>query len=598
MPIADISKQVSYLPNQPGVYRFYNSEGKIIYVGKAKDLKKRVSSYFTKQPESGKTALMIKQIADIKTIVVNTEVEALLLENTLIKEFKPRYNILLKDDKTYPWICIKKERFPRVFSTRHLVKDGSQYVGPYASVRTMKTLLDLLKQIYKLRTCSYQLSEENIKNNKFKVCLEYHLGNCKAPCEGLQTEEEYNEYISQIKEILKGNIAEITKLIKQQIKECAEKLQFEEAQSLKEKLELLQNYQNKTTVVSSTINNVDVFSFVKNEGTAFINYMKVNAGAIVQSHSIELKTKLDETDGQLLDLAIVELRQRFQSNSTEIILPFLPDTNLPDVQFHVPQRGDKKRLLELSEKNAVYFMNEKLRQAKKTNPQTHLRILEKLKTDLSLSALPVHIECFDNSNMQGTNAVSACVVFKNGKPSKKEYRHFNIKTVEGPNDFASMEEAVYRRYKRMLEEKMPLPQLIIIDGGKGQLSSALAALKQLNLSEKIKIIGIAKRLEEIFFPGESIPLYIDKRSESLKLIQYLRNEAHRFGIKHYRSKHSKQLVVSELDLIKGIGEKSKQALLQKFKSITRLKKAEKKEIAAVIGIKKTEILIKTFEATP
>ncbi|NUM49792.1 MAG: excinuclease ABC subunit UvrC [Flavobacteriales bacterium] len=598
MPIADITKQISYFPNQPGVYRFYNSDGKIIYVGKAKDLKKRVSSYFTKQPESGKTALMIKQIADIKTIVVNTEVEALLLENTLIKEFKPRYNILLKDDKTYPWICIKKERFPRVFSTRHLVKDGSQYFGPYASVRTMKTLLDLLKQLYKLRTCSYQLSEENIKNNKFKVCLEYHLGNCKAPCEGLQTEKEYNEYITQIKEILKGNIGEITKLIKQQINECAEKLQFEEAQVLKEKLERLQNYQNKTTVVSSTVNNVDVFSFVKNEGTAFINYMKVNAGAVVQSHSIELKTKLEETDGQLLDLAIVELRQRFQSNSTEIILPFLPDTILPDVQLHIPQRGDKKRLLELSDKNAVYFMNEKLRQAKKINPQTHHRILEKLKTDLNLSALPVHIECFDNSNMQGTNAVSACVVFKNGKPSKKDYRHFNIKTVEGPNDFASMEEAVYRRYKRMCEEKMPLPQLIIIDGGKGQLSSALTALIQLNLSEKIKIIGIAKRLEEIFFPGESIPLYIDKRSESLKLIQYLRNEAHRFGLKHYRSKHSKQLVVSELDHIKGIGEKSKQALLQKFKSIARLKEAEKKEIAAVIGIKKTEILIKTFEATP
>jgi len=590
MPLTNIPEQLSNLPNVPGVYRFYNAEEKVLYVGKAKDLKKRISSYFTKQHENGKTALMIKQVTRVETIVVNTEVEALLLENTLIKEYQPRYNILLKDDKTYPWICIKKERFPRVFSTRNPIKDGSQYFGPYASVRTMRTVLDLIKQLYKLRTCSFNLTEENVKNKKFKLCLEYHLGNCKAPCEGLQDEDDYNVQIAYLKEILKGNINSITQLLKQQINTLADKMQFEEAHQLKEKLELLQNYQNKTTVVSSSINNVDVFSFIKNNNNVFINYMKVNSGAIVQSHNIELKTKLEETNEQILDFVITELRGRFNSNSSEIILPFLPDTPLPGVIFQIPLRGDKKRLLELSEKNASYFMNVKLKIAEKINPERHTRILEKLKTDLRLNSLPIHIECFDNSNMQGTNAVSACVVFKNGKPSKKDYRHFTIKTVEGPNDFASMEEAVYRRYKRLMEENASLPQLIIIDGGKGQLSSAFSALKKLEISEKIKIIGIAKRLEEIFFPSESIPLYIDKRSESLKLIQFLRNEAHRFGLKHYRGRHAKQLIVSELDNINGIGEKTKQLLLQEFKSIARIKNTNKSEIAAIIGIKKAEIL--------
>ncbi len=590
MPLTNIPEYLTNLPNVPGVYRFYNAEEKVLYVGKAKDLKKRISSYFTKQHESGKTALMIKQVTRVETIVVNTEVEALLLENTLIKEYQPRYNILLKDDKTYPWICIKKERFPRVYSTRNPIKDGSQYFGPYASVRTMRTVLDLIKQLYKLRTCSFNLTKENVKNKKFKLCLEYHLGNCKAPCEGLQDEDDYNAQIAHLKEILKGNINSITQLLKQQINTLADKMQFEEAHQLKEKLELLQNYQNKTTVVSSSINNVDVFSFIKNNNNVFINYMKVNSGAIVQSHNIELKTKLEETNEQILDFAITELRGRFNSNSTEIISPFLPDTPLPGVIFQIPLRGDKKRLLELSEKNASYFMNVKIKIAEKINPERHNRILEKLKSDLRLNSLPIHIECFDNSNMQGTNAVSACVVFKKGKPSKKDYRHFTIKTVEGPNDFASMEEAVYRRYKRLMEENASLPQLIIIDGGKGQLSSAFSALKKLNISEKIKIIGIAKRLEEIFFPSESIPLYIDKRSESLKLIQFLRNEAHRFGLKHYRGKHTKQLIVSELDNIKGIGEKTKQLLLQEFKSLARIKNTDKSEIAAIIGIKKAEIL--------
>lgn len=590
MPLTNIPEYLTNLPNVPGVYRFYNAEEKVLYVGKAKDLKKRISSYFTKQHENGKTALMIKQVTRVETIVVNTEVEALLLENTLIKEYQPRYNILLKDDKTYPWICIKKERFPRVFSTRNPIKDGSQYFGPYASVRTMRTVLDLIKQLYKLRTCSFNLTEENVKNKKFKLCLEYHLGNCKAPCEGLQDEDDYNAQIAHLKETLKGNINSITQLLKQQINTLADKMQFEEAHQLKEKLELLQNYQNKTTVVSSSINNVDVFSFIKNNNNVFINYMKVNSGAIVQSHNIELKTKLEETNEQILDFAITELRGRFNSNSTEIIVPFLSDTPLPDVVFQIPLRGDKKRLLELSEKNASYFMNVKLKLAEKINPERNTRILEKLKSDLRLNSLPIHIECFDNSNMQGTNAVSACVVFKNGKPSKKDYRHFTIKTVEGPNDFASMEEAVYRRYKRLMEENASLPQLIIIDGGKGQLSSAFSALKKLEISEKIKIIGIAKRLEEIFFPSESIPLYIDKRSESLKLIQFLRNEAHRFGLKHYRGRHAKQLIVSELDNINGIGEKTKQLLLQEFKSIARIKNTNKSEIAAIIGIKKAEIL--------
>jgi excinuclease ABC subunit C len=595
MPLTNFSEQLSNLPNVPGVYRFFNTEGKVIYVGKAKDLKKRISSYFTKQHGNGKTALMVKQVARVETIIVNTEVEALLLENTLIKEYQPRYNILLKDDKTYPWICIKKERFPRIFSTRNPVKDGSQYFGPYASVRTMRTVLDLVRQLYKLRTCSYQLTEENIKNKKIKLCLEYHLGNCKAPCEGLQSEDEYNTQINYLKEILKGNINSITQLLKQQINTLADKMQFEEAHQLKEKLELLQTYQNKTTVVSSSINNIDIFSFIKNDNKVFINYMKVNSGAIVQSHNIELKTKLEETNEQILDFAITELRGRFKSNSAEIIVPFLPGTPLPDAIFQIPLRGDKKKLLELSEKNASYFMNVKLKIAEKINPERHNRILEKLKSDLRLNSLPIHIECFDNSNMQGTNAVSACVVFKNGKPSKKDYRHFTIKTVEGPNDFASMEEAVYRRYRRLLEENASLPQLIIIDGGKGQLSSALSSLKKLNISEKVKIIGIAKRLEEIFFPEESIPLYIDKRSESLKLIQFLRNEAHRFGLKHYRGKHAKQLIVSELDNIKGIGEKAKQLLLQKFKSLKRIKTAEISDITAVIGIKKAEILMEALK---
>ncbi|WP_067144932.1 excinuclease ABC subunit UvrC [Pseudotamlana agarivorans] len=575
--------QLKTLPNQPGVYQYYDKDGVIIYVGKAKNLKKRVSSYFNKTHDSGKTRVLVKKIVDIKHIVVDTETDALLLENNLIKKYQPRYNVLLKDDKSYPWICIKKERFPRVFSTRRVFKDGSEYFGPYTSLKTVYTLLDLIKGLYNLRTCNYHLSEEKIDSGKYKVCLEYHLGNCKGPCEGLETEVAYNENIKAIREILKGNFKDSLQQFKVQMKAYAENLQFEEAQKIKEKVEVLENYQAKSTIVNPKISNVDVFSIMSDESYGYINFLQISYGSIIRSHTLEIKKKLEETDRELLELAITEIRQRFNSNSKEIYVPFNVDLG-EDIKVTVPKLGDKKHILDLSLRNAKYYRMERFKQIKIVDPDRHTnRIMAQMKIDLRLSEEPRHIECFDNSNIQGTNPVAACVVFKDGKPSKKDYRHFNIKTVVGPDDFASMEEVVYRRYKRMVEENQSLPQLIIIDGGKGQLSSALKSLDALGLRQEIAIIGIAKRLEELFYPDDPVPLYLDKKSETLKVIQFLRNEAHRFGIEHHRNRRSKTALNTELETIPGVGEKTIVELLKHFKSVKRISNAKREELEAVIG---------------
>lgn len=580
--------QLQTLPNSPGVYQYFDASGTIIYVGKAKDLKKRVSSYFTKKHENGKTRVLVKKIDSIKHIVVSTEIDALLLENNLIKKYKPRYNVLLKDDKSYPWICIKKERFPRVFQTRRLIKDGSDYFGPYTNVRTVYTLLDLIKGLYPLRNCNFDLSQEKIDAGKYKVCLEYHLGNCKGACEGLETEISYDESIKAIREILKGNFKDSLNQFKDQMKQLALEMNFEEAQKVKEKIEILVNYQAKSTIVNPKISNVDVFSIISDESYAYINFLQLSYGSIVRSHTLELKKKLEETDHDLLTLAITEIRQRFNSNSKEIYVPF--KVGLGDsIKVTVPQLGDKKHILDLSIRNAKYYRLENIKQIKITDPERHAkRIMAQMKKDLRLKEEPKHIECFDNSNIQGTHPVAACVVFKNGKPSKKDYRHFNIKTVEGPDDFASMQEVVYRRYKRLLEEQQPLPQLIIIDGGKGQLSSALKSLDDLNLRGKIAIVGIAKRLEELFYPNDPIPLYLDKKSETLKIIQQLRNEAHRFGIEHHRNKRSKTALNTELETIPGIGEKTMVDLLKHFKSAKRVSYAKQDELEEVVGVSRAQ----------
>jgi len=575
--------QLKTLPESFGVYQYLDKDQNIIYVGKAKNLKKRVNSYFTKSHTNGKTRVLVKKIHRIKHIVVNSETDALLLENNLIKKYQPKYNVQLKDDKSYPWICIKKERFPRVFMTRRLIKDGSEYFGPYTSVKTVKTLLDLFKELYHLRTCKYDLSADNIQNKKFKVCLEYHLKNCKGPCEGLQSQEEYDDDIKAIRNIIKGNFKESIESFEKMMYEFASNMQFEEAQRIKEKLNILANYQSKSTVVNPTINNVDVFSIVDDESFAYANFLKIANGAIIQSHTTEIKKKLDEDKKQLLELFIVEIRQRFQSNSKEIYVPFKVDLG-NDIKVTVPKLGDKKRIVELSERNAKYYRQEQFKQIKIVDPDRHVkRIMAQMKKDLRLTEDPIHIECFDNSNIQGSNPVAACVVFKNGKPSKKEYRHYNIKTVEGPNDFASMEEVVFRRYKRLLSEGESLPQLIVIDGGKGQLSSAVKSLDLLGLRGKIAIIGIAKRLEEIYYPGDSIPLYLDKKSESLKIIQYLRNEAHRFGITFHRNKRSKSAIQSELEQIPDIGKQTITTLLRTFKSAKRVKEASLDQLEEAIG---------------
>ncbi|CAM1360426.1 excinuclease ABC subunit UvrC [Tenacibaculum xiamenense] len=580
--------QIKTLPNSPGVYQYFDKNDVIIYVGKAKNLKKRVSSYFTKNHENGKTRVLVKKITSIKHIVVDTETDALLLENSLIKKHQPRYNVMLKDDKTYPWICIKKERFPRIFMTRRVVKDGSEYYGPYTSVKTITSLFYLIDEIYSVRTYRYDIGKKKSNHNHYIGSLEHQIKSLKNPEKNIQTEEAYLADINDVRNIIKGNFKESIQKLEELMKYFAEEMRFEEAQEVKEKLEALQNYQAKSTIVNPSINNVDVFSIISDETHGYANFFKIMNGAIVQSYTTEIKKKLEESDKDLLELFIVETRNRFNSLSREIYVPF--EVNLGDkVKVTVPKLGDKKRIVELSERNAKYYRQEQFKQIKIVDPDRHVkRIMGQMQKDLRLRVEPRHIECFDNSNIQGTNPVAACVVFKNGKPSKKDYRHFNIKTVEGPDDFASMEEVVYRRYKRLLEEEKPLPQLIVIDGGKGQLSSALKSLDALDLRGKIAIIGIAKRLEEIYYPGDSVPLYLDKRSETLKIIQYLRNEAHRFGITFHRNKRSKSAIQSELEQIPDIGKQTITNLLRKFKSAKRVKSASLEELQEVVGFSRAQ----------
>lgn len=587
----EIKNTIAVLPHQPGCYQFLDDKDTVIYVGKAKDLKKRVSSYFNKHHEHPKTRILVRNIRKIKYIVVNTEEDTFLLENNLIKQWMPRYNVMLKDDKTYPFIVIKNEFFPRVYKTRKIVKDGSRYFGPYTSVVSVNALLDIFRNVYKIRTCRLNLTPENISAGKFRVCLEYHIKKCKGPCEALQTMEDYNKNIGEITEILKGNISIIEKQIQEEMQSLAEQLRFEEAHELKEKLLLIQNFREKSQVVSSFDYNLDVFSLEEDEHSAFINYLHVVKGAVNQAYTFEYKKKLDETPEELLGLGIVEMRQRFGSQSREIIVPFLPDLKLSEVEFTIPQRGDKRKLLSLSEKNVKQYKIDKLKKAEMLNPdQRSTRILKTVQKNLQLKEVPWHIECFDNSNIQGTNPVAACVVFKKAKPAKKEYRHYNVKSVTGPDDYASMREIVERRYSRLINEGSPLPQLIVIDGGKGQLHAAVESLQKIGLYGKIAIIGIAKRLEEIYYPEDSVPLYIDKNSETLKLIQQLRDEAHRFGITFHRQKRSKAQIVSELDSVKGIGAETKKKLLTHFKSIKRIKEADRDEIIRTIGKSKGELI--------
>ncbi|MGI9541013.1 MAG: excinuclease ABC subunit UvrC, partial [Flavobacteriaceae bacterium] len=555
-------------------------------VGKAKNLKKRVSSYFNKVHDNKKTTVLVKNIVRIEHIVVETEMDALLLENNMIKKYQPRFNVLLKDDKTYPWICIKKEPFPRVFYTRRVIEDGSEYFGPYTNMKTVMTLLGLVRSLYPLRSCKFDLSEDKVNAGKYKVCLEYHMGNCLAPCTKQIEAEAYENNIKAIREIIKGNFKESIKAFKKQMDSYAAAMEFEKAQTVKEKIDTLTNYQAKSTIVNSKINNVDVFSIVSDESYGYINYIQVSHGAIIRSHTLEIKKKLNETDATLLQLGIVEIRQLFFSSAIEIFLSKAVALG-EKLKVSVPLQGDKRKLVDLSIRNAKFFRMERFKQMKIVDPERHTsRIMSQMKTDLRLPKEPYHIECFDNSNIQGSNPVAACVVFKNGKPNKKEYRHYNIKNVEGPDDFASMEEVVYRRYKRLLEEEASLPQLIVIDGGKGQLSSAVKSLDLLGLRGKISIVGIAKRLEEIYFPGDSIPLYLDKRSESLKILQRARDEAHRFGITFHRQKRSKGSLNSKLDQIEGIGPATRDKLLAHFKSLKRIKEASKEAIESVLGKQK------------
>ena len=595
MRFLELEIQIKTLPSLPGVYQYYDKNGTILYVGKAKNLKKRVSSYFNKTHENGKTNVLVNKIATIEHIVVDTETDALLLENNLIKKYQPRYNVMLKDDKTYPWICIKKERFPRIFLTRNVTKDGSEYYGPYPSVKMAKALLDLIKELFKLRSCSYDLSEKNVELQKYAVCLDFHIGNCKGPCEGLQTESDYDKDIQAIRNIVKGNFKESIQQFYDLMLYYSDEMEFEEAQKIKEKIDVLANYQAKSTVVNPSITNVDVFSIVSDESYSYVNFFKIINGAIIQSHTVEIKKKLDETDKELLELAIIEIRQRFNSQSNEVYVPF--EVNLGEnIKVTVPKLGDKKRIVDLSMRNAKYYRQEQFKQLKIVDPDKHVnRIMAQMQKDLRLSAEPRYIECFDNSNIQGTNPVAACVVFRNGKPSKKEYRNYNIKTVEGPDDFASMEEVVFRRYKRLQDEGQELPQLIVIDGGKGQLSSALKSLDILGLRHKIAIIGIAKRLEEIYYPNDPVPLYLNKTSETLKIIQQLRNEAHRFGITHHRNKRSKSLLVNELEQISGIGKQTIVSLLKNFKSLKRAETAPLEDLERALGKSKAEIIYNYFQ---
>lgn len=587
---------ISRLPDTPGVYKYFDKDGVLIYIGKAKKLKKRVSSYFTKtHHDSRKTAMLVERIADIQFTLVDSEVDALLLENSLIKKFQPKFNINLKDDKTYPFICIKKEPFPRITYTRNIVRDGSDYFGPYANKGMMWTILELIKALYPTRTCALNLTQENINAFKFKVCLEYQIGNCKAPCVGYQTEEDYAETIKEIKSILRGDISEVKNHLKILMQNAATDLRFEEAAIYKRKLDLLSNYQSKSTIVSYHIHDVDVFSIVVDEKFAFINFLKVANGMIIQTQTFEVKKKMDETAEELLEYAIAEVREQYKSTSREIIVPFKLDLEDEKITFTVPKLGDKKKLLDLSLKNAMFYKRDKLEQYDRLNPELRVdRLMAQMQKDLRLKTPPKHIECFDNSNIQGTNPVSACVVFKDGKPSKKDYRHFKVQTVVGPDDFATMREVVYRRYKRVLEENEPLPDLIVIDGGKGQLSSAIESLTALGLYGKVPIIGIAKRLEELYYPEDEFPLYLEKKSETLKIIQQIRDEAHRFGITHHRNLRSKNTFVSELDAIKGIGKETSKLLLSELKSVKKIREATLEQLAAIVGNAKAKLVWNHF----
>lgn len=596
MSAFDYKKALADIPHKPGVYQYFDVDDSLIYIGKAKDLRNRVGSYFNNDNQfNGKTKVLVSKIRRISFTIVDTEIDAWLLENSLIKKHQPRYNIMLKDDKTYPWIIIKKEQFPRIYWTRKYVKDGSTYFGPYASVGMMHTILDLIKETYTLRTCNLPLTPQNINAGKFKVCLEYQIGNCKGPCQNYQSKADYDQNIEEIKEILNGKIGNVIKDVKQVIKTASEDLNFELAHSYQRKLVVLEKYQSKSTVVNSAITNIDVVSIASDERYAFVNYLKVMNGSIIQTQTIEIKKKLDETDEELLTIAITEFRTKFNSTSKEIVVPFTISLVDEHLKLIVPKLGEKKKLLALSEKNVLFFKREKLNQYEKLNPDLRTeRILTQMQKDLRLTQLPQHIECFDNSNFQGKYPVSAIVVFKDAKPSKKDYRHFNVKTVEGPNDFATMEEAVYRRYKRMLEEEGELPQLIIIDGGKGQLSSAVSSLKKLGIEKKITVIGIAKRLEELYYPGDSFPLYLDKKSETLKIIQQLRDEAHRFGITFHRKKRDQGTLKTELEIIPGIGKTTADKLLVKFKSVKKIKEASEEELALVLNKKQMMALSEYF----
>ncbi|MGB1282402.1 MAG: excinuclease ABC subunit UvrC [Schleiferiaceae bacterium] len=586
-----IQNLLKTLPHKPGVYQHIDKDGNILYIGKAKDLKKRVSSYFTKSVTSARIAVMVKKVADIRTIITDSEGDALLLENNLIKEHQPRYNINLKDDKSYPYITIRKERFPRIYGLRNIKRDGSEYYGPYPSVKAMKAVLELIKQMYPTRTCKYLLSEENIEKGKFKLCLEYHIGNCKGPCEDLQSEADYNADVDAARKIIKGQLGEVKRNLKERMAGHAASLEFEQAQYCKERLDALEKYAAKSTVVSFRMTNIDVFSVSMDAEFGYVNYLKIVEGAIVQSYTVEMKKKLEEEPQDFLHLAIPEIRDLFGSTSRRVFTSHPVALELEGVEFAVPQKGEKKKLIDLSIKNAMYYRQEKLKNIQIVDPDRHVkRIMTQMKTDLRMPEEPRHLECFDNSNIQGTNPASACVVFKNGKPSKKDYRKFNIKTVEGPDDFASMEEVVHRRYRRLLDEGEPLPQLIVIDGGKGQLSAALSSLERLGLRGKITIIGIAKRLEEIYFPGDPYPLYLDKRSETLKIIQQARDEAHRFSLSHHRNRRSKGAYKSELDGIKGIGPETIKSLMRKFKSVKKVKEAPFEALVECVGLQKAKLL--------
>ncbi|OOG17323.1 excinuclease ABC subunit C [Sphingobacterium sp. CZ-UAM] len=596
----DYREELKKIPHRPGVYQYFDKHDELIYIGKAKDLRNRVGSYFVNETQlNGKTRVLVRKINRISFTIVDTEIDAWLLENSLIKKHKPKYNVMLKDDKTYPWIVIKNEPFPRVFWTRQYIKDGSRYYGPYPSVGMMHIVLDLIRELFPLRTCNLALTQENIRKGKFKICLEYQIGNCKGPCEGYQSEEDYDQNLSDIKDILNGKISVVTNRLKEGIAAAAAALDFERAQLIKAKLDKLDNYQSKSTVVNSSITNVDVFSIASDEGYAFVNYLKVMNGVIIQTQTLEMKRRLDESEQELLSLAIPEIRERFKSLSREIIVPFELDIEENErIRFTVPKLGEKKKLLELSQKNVAFFRKERLLQYEKLNPDIRTeRILKQMQKDLRMNVLPQHIECFDNSNIQGNYPVSAIVVFKDAKPSKKDYRHFNVKTVEGPNDFATMEEAVFRRYRRLLDEDQPLPQLIIIDGGKGQLGAALKSLRLLGIERKVTVIGIAKRLEELFYPGDQYPLYLDKKSETLKVIQHLRDEAHRFGITFHRNQRSRKTFVSELENIPGIGKTTVEKVLTEFKSVKRVKEASDEDLKKVLNLKQIKALRAYFSGT-